>query len=140
MKTLLFYSNLLLLGLLAGCQTTAQKQETATDEVIIAIKTEPVTEAVRSEPIYVSGTVASSDEAKLSFKIGGIVQRILVEEGQSVRKGQLLASLDQTEISAQVNQAQYATEKAERDQQAGAEYATGYRRNAGTNAKRHDRL
>jgi multidrug efflux system membrane fusion protein len=116
MKTILLYSNLFLLGALAACQTTAQKQEATTDEVIIATKTEPVTEAIRAEPIYVSGTVASSDEAKLSFKIGGIVQRILVEEGQTVRKGQLLASLDQTEISAQVNQAQYATEKAERDQ------------------------
>jgi membrane fusion protein, multidrug efflux system len=116
MKTTLLYSNLLLLGAMAACQTAAQKQEATTDEVIIAIKTEPVTEAVRSEPIFVSGTVASSDEAKLSFKIGGIIRRILVEEGQTVRKGQLLASLDQTEINAQVSQAQYATEKAERDQ------------------------
>lgn len=40
---------------------------------------------------------------------------MLVDEGQSVRKGQLLATLDLIEINAQVSQARLANEKAERD-------------------------
>ncbi len=59
--------------------------------------------------------MASSEEAKLSFKIGGIIQKIYVAEGQKVGKGQLLASLNMTEIDAQVSQAKYGVEKAERD-------------------------
>jgi membrane fusion protein, multidrug efflux system len=51
----------------------------------------------------------------LSFKIGGVIQRIYVEEGDVVRAGQLLASLDKTEIDAQVSQAKQALQKAERD-------------------------
>lgn len=107
---------LFLIFSLAACNQEKTAQKPMIDEAVIAIKSVSVTQSVRAEPIYVSGTVASSDEAKLSFKIGGIVQRITVREGETVRKGQLLAALDQTEITAQVSQAQYATEKAERDQ------------------------
>ncbi|MPR33218.1 efflux RND transporter periplasmic adaptor subunit [Salmonirosea aquatica] len=114
MKFSLFFP--LLLFIFAACQQEKAAQKAVADEVVIATQSVPVTQSVRAEPIYVSGAVASSDEAKLSFKIGGIVQRITVREGETVRKGQLLAILDQTEITAQVSQAQYATEKAERDQ------------------------
>jgi RND family efflux transporter MFP subunit len=46
-----------------------------------------------------------------------VVQQVLVEEGQQVRQGQLLASLNTTEIDAQVRQVQLSVEKAERDNQ-----------------------
>ncbi|WP_037328460.1 efflux RND transporter periplasmic adaptor subunit [Runella zeae] len=92
----------------------AQK-ETSTEEVLVPISLSPVQTVSRSEGITASGLVASSEEARLSFKIGGIIQKIYVAEGQKVRKGQLLASLNLTEIDAQVNQAQYGVEKAERD-------------------------
>ncbi len=114
MKFSLFFP--LLIFIFAACRQEKAEQKAIADEVVIATRSVPVTQSVRAEPIYVSGVVASADEAKLSFKIGGIVQRITVREGETVRKGQLLAVLDQTEIAAQVSQAQYATEKAERDQ------------------------
>ncbi len=52
---------------------------------------------------------------KLSFKIGGIIKNIFVDEGQRVYKAQKLTELDLSEIKAQVNQAQSAFEKAKRD-------------------------
>ncbi len=67
--------------------------------------------------IQASGVVASDNESKPAFKIGGVVAEMFVEEGAFVKKGQLLASLNQTEISAQVNQANEAVAKAERDLQ-----------------------
>lgn len=72
---------------------------------------------VTSEPIPIeaSGILGSKSKVNLSFKIGGIVQRIYVEEGQSVRAGQLLATLNLSEINAQVNRAKNAMIKAERD-------------------------
>jgi len=54
-------------------------------------------------------------EQKLSFKTGGIIRKIFVSEGQSVYRGNILASLDLSEIQSQVNQAREALEKAERD-------------------------
>ena len=92
-----------------------EKITTANDEVVVPIKLAPVSTVVRSEPVVASGLVSSAQEARLSFKVGGIINQLFVEEGQSVRKGQLLATLDLTEINAQVSQAQLANEKAERD-------------------------
>ena len=57
------------------------------------------------ESIFASGKLASKEEAKLSFKTGGIIKRIYVREGQVVKKGQLLAELDLEEIKAQTQQA-----------------------------------
>ncbi|WP_315820589.1 efflux RND transporter periplasmic adaptor subunit [Paraflavitalea speifideaquila] len=62
-----------------------------------------------------SGTIASTSQATLSFKTGGIISKIYVKEGDHVAKGQLLATLDLTEINAQVQQAVQGSEKAQRD-------------------------
>ncbi|MBX2841346.1 MAG: efflux RND transporter periplasmic adaptor subunit [Flammeovirgaceae bacterium] len=73
--------------------------------------------SLSKEPIVIdaSGILGSKAEVKMSFKLGGIIQKIFVEEGQSVKAGQLLASLNMSEIDAQVNQAKNAVEKAKRD-------------------------
>lgn len=66
-------------------------------------------------PIHVGGLMGTENEARLSFKTGGIIQRIHVKVGDAVRSGQLLATLDLTEINSGVNQAQLALDKAQRD-------------------------
>lgn len=96
-------------------RSPAEKTTEAADETVVPVKLSPVSTVVRAEPVVASGLVSSAQEARLSFKIGGIITRMFVDEGQSVRKGQVLATLDLTEINAQVSQAQLATEKAERD-------------------------
>lgn len=104
--------------LMAACgKKENQKQEaaSATDETLTPVQLTKIETVSRSESIVASGLVASSEEAKLSFKIGGVIQKIYVTEGQKVGKGQLLASLNMTEIDAQVSQAKYSVEKAERD-------------------------
>jgi RND family efflux transporter MFP subunit len=73
-----------------------------------------VREAV-AVPVHTSGKLASPSEATLSFKVGGLVGQILVNEGESVEAGHLLADLKGDEIDAQVAQAKSAFEKAERD-------------------------
>ncbi|KAB7731939.1 efflux RND transporter periplasmic adaptor subunit [Rudanella paleaurantiibacter] len=101
-----------------GSKAEAPNQTAATDnlnETVVPVRLAPVQVVQRAEPIRVSGLLSSAEEARLSFKIGGIINRTYVEEGQTVRKGQLLATLDLTEINAQVNQAELAAEKSERD-------------------------
>lgn len=110
-------SSLLLSLLLISCnkKDETQQKTTETDEVLVPVSLTKVDQATRSESIVASGLVASSEEARLSFKIGGIIQKVYVTEGQKVSQGQLLASLNTTEIDAQVNQAKYGVEKSERD-------------------------
>ena len=117
MKTNQFiFFGLVLLSLASCKQEYAQNaQPTKTTAKRVAVQ-ELVSD---SKPIALiaSGVLASESEMNLSFKVGGIVQSVLVREGQSVQRGQLLARLDLAEINAQVSQARNALKKAERDLQ-----------------------
>lgn len=92
-----------------------KKTESVVTDDAITIKTQPVSIINYSPMLEYSGMMASTSEAKLSFKIGGVISRIYVKEGDHVSKGQLLATLDLTEINAQVQQAMQASEKSQRD-------------------------
>lgn len=81
----------------------------------IAVKTVPVQAYGATSSIPATGIVSSDTESRLSFKTGGIIQKIYTDEGERVQKGQLLAKLDLTEITAQVTQAQFGIDKAKRD-------------------------
>lgn len=67
--------------------------------------------------IKASGQLTTDDETILSFKTGGIVRSINVQEGDAVNKGQVLATLDLTEIDALLSQAHLNYDKANRDYQ-----------------------
>ena len=66
-------------------------------------------------PIDTNGIVVAKHEMRLSFKLGGVVRRIYVQEGDVVKKGQRLAEIELTEVSAQMEQAQQLADKAARD-------------------------
>ena len=82
----------------------------------IPVKIQSVATGTYSRPLQFSGLIASNSEARLSFKIGGMISRIYVKEGDHIVPGQLLATLDLTEIDAQVGQATQNVEKAQRDE------------------------
>jgi RND family efflux transporter MFP subunit len=65
--------------------------------------------------ITTSGQVTTDDETILGFKTAGVVDKVFVQAGDAVKKGQLLARLDPTEINALVSQARLGLEKAQRD-------------------------
>jgi multidrug efflux system membrane fusion protein len=91
------------------------KIEVETGETAVAVSLQPVKTVSIALPVSASGLVSTKNEARLAFKIGGVVKGIYVSEGQSVQKGQLLASLDLTEIEAQVSQAKNNVDKLKRD-------------------------
>jgi membrane fusion protein, multidrug efflux system len=102
---------LAVLAQLVGCQ---RAEPTATVRPT-PVKLAAVTAGSALPPLDVTGVVATRDEMRLSFKVGGIVQRVAVREGDSVKQGQVLAQLDPTEIAAQVEQSRQMATKAERD-------------------------
>lgn len=81
----------------------------------VPIRTAPITTEAFAAPIIATGTLGASAETPLGFKIGGVISRIAVDEGDNVTAGQLLAVVDQGEIDAAVTKAQAAVTKAERD-------------------------
>ena len=111
-----YLPSFLLILALASCGKKQQTQEAAAlSTEIIPVRIISVLQENSSEPVRASGLLASETEARLSFKTGGVIQKVYVKEGDKVSKGQLLAMLNLTEINAQVQQANESVKKAERD-------------------------
>ncbi len=98
--------------IVSSCKNNQTQEQTDTK---IQVKTYSVSEKEMAFPIHSSGKLSLKEEIKLSFKTGGIIKIMHVDEGQEVRKGDILAELNLEEITASVKQAQLALEKAERD-------------------------
>ncbi|MCB9081009.1 MAG: efflux RND transporter periplasmic adaptor subunit [Lewinellaceae bacterium] len=105
--------------LVQACKGSAAEEAPAAipADRAIPVAVSPVELASLVVPIQVAGIVSSSNEARPAFKTGGVIARVLVGEGDFVREGQLLATLNPTEIKAQVQQASEAVDKAQRDLQ-----------------------
>ncbi len=93
----------------------SEQENTEEIKKAIPVKTVSVKKEKLSLPIHTSGKLSSAKEIKLSFKTPGIIQKILVNEGRSVKRGTILAQLDLSEINSQVTQANQGYEKAQRD-------------------------
>ncbi len=75
------------------------------------------------------GTLQGGRRVDLSFRVSGPIKKILVDKGVSVKKGDLLAALDQRDFQTQLRQAQSAQAQAQ------AQY-----NDAQTNFKRYENL
>ncbi|WP_020538501.1 efflux RND transporter periplasmic adaptor subunit [Lewinella cohaerens] len=96
--------------IVSACTTQAQNRQpsAAAKKVAAASATQ-----INFQPtVFATGPLAAAAEAKLSFKTGGIIAKVLVREGQKVRKGQLLAELRLDEIQAQQQQANLGEDQA----------------------------
>lgn len=112
-NNLKFYSFVLLI-MLIGCKANDTSTEFKIDETIL-VSVIPIEKGVGSSQTEASGLFSTDDETLLSFKNGGIINHIYVNEGDKVKKGQLLAALDMTELNAKERQLKAAMNKAERD-------------------------
>jgi RND family efflux transporter MFP subunit len=100
---------------LSGCANGGAEEPASAADQRAVVRAAPVTDTVLARPIVATGTVAPADEAALGFKVGGVIERIAVDEGDAVRAGQTLASLDLREIDAALARARSGATKAERD-------------------------
>lgn len=91
------------------------KEEKQQAEDFIPVQTAKVYKSSLIKPIITSGKVEASLEAKLSFKIPGIIESINYDEGDVVGKGSVIASLNLSEVKANGAKAEQCYEKAKRD-------------------------
>ena len=103
--------------LLAGCSAGADAQAVPAPQDAIPVRVATVRHAAArgSNLVSATGTLGGKEEVALAFKIGGVIERIAVDEGNAVRAGQVLAQLRPTEIAAQLSTAEQARQKAARD-------------------------
>jgi HlyD family secretion protein len=69
-----------------------------------------------AKSVVATGKVTPIIKVEVKSKASGIVKKLLVDYGDHVKKGQLLAQLDKIEIEAQVAQSKAALEAAEANQ------------------------
>jgi membrane fusion protein, multidrug efflux system len=101
--------------LLAACGQSAPESTPKPTPV----RVQPATTGPATPTIGTNGIVAPKDEIRLSFKVGGVIKSLRVQEGDEVKKGQTLAEIELTEVNAQVEQASQMAEKAHRDLERG---------------------
>ncbi len=117
MNRLVLVSPLLALLALPGCSVTeATAQEVpvtpALSVAIAAVDRSPI-----RERLTLPGLVYPRETYELGFPMGGVVTQVLVREGEHVVRGQILARLDASAVSAQRDQAASGLQRAERDLQ-----------------------
>jgi RND family efflux transporter MFP subunit len=100
---------------LTGCEKSAARAAEPTAERVIPVTLTHVAKGPLKRSVRAAGVLKEKRELDLSFKVPGVVSRVLVEEGAKVKRGQLLAVLDPTEVEAGAAQAQEVYVKAERD-------------------------
>ena len=120
--TLGIVSALVTLGAgLAGCAPSshsAPPQEASSAKrtappvpvTVVAVQAVPAAPTLRA-----SGRVTHDHDLKLGFKTGGVIKEVLVDEGDRVTAGQIIARLDPREIDAAVAAYSAGVSKAQRD-------------------------
>ncbi len=88
----IFLSAIVVALVISGCSGRADNQ----NDTAIKVEVEQAMAADASQVFAYSGTIEESETIPLSFSSVGTVSKVFVSEGSAVKKGQLLATLDNT--------------------------------------------
>jgi len=93
-----------LIGLMAGGAVFVSRANAPVAKT--ELRTQAITKGSVIQSVAVSGSVAASNQTKMSFKTAGKIAAVYVSVGQQVTAGQALAKLDTTDLEAALAQAQ----------------------------------
>ncbi|WP_084785788.1 efflux RND transporter periplasmic adaptor subunit [Psychrobacter urativorans] len=101
-----------------GVSSTQNKDASATadtpEQTVLSVETIQPSQDNIGNTLSADGTISAKDIATVSGKVNGVaIERILVEAGQSVKAGQVLAVFDTAALQQQVLQAQADVSEAE---------------------------
>jgi RND family efflux transporter MFP subunit len=86
----------IIIALMAGCGKAKTTQ--SIQEKTVKVITVKVSQSQSSYTLRYSGTIEASQTIPLSFQTTGTVEKIYVEVGDMVKKGQLLATVDNSDM------------------------------------------
>ena len=105
-------SGVLALMLVAGSACTGKKVAAKLAAVaagtVTPVEVMPIERRDLVENLSLVGSVAANESAQVRAEIAGIVREVALEEGQQVKKGQLLVKIEDAEIAAQTEEAESA--------------------------------
>jgi len=102
---------------LYGCRgelpaSAAQDKPKAQAPPAREVRLVPAAERALPRTVTVTGTLAADDQITLSSKVAGRLEKIDIDLGSRVRRGQPIAQLDQTDFKHRVDQAEAALQQA----------------------------
>lgn len=103
------------LALVAACRSdypASAKQTVSDAKGAKTVKLAPVEQLAVGQKVEVNGTLTPYDQATVSLKVPGRLSVITVDLGSVVRKGQLIAQVEQQDYKLRVSQAEAALQQA----------------------------
>jgi len=99
------------LAILVGCGGNSKQGNETAKMVNVSV----CRDASELPPTSFTGLVRSADLVNVAFRVSGTISRVVVKEGDYVKKGQLLAILDDRDYQVQLNatKAEYESVKAD---------------------------
>jgi len=97
-----------LLSFSIGCKSQEKEKEP-----VVSVQTTPAERAPISQTVTAEAVVFPLEQATVAPKITSTVKRFLVQRGTRVKKGQLLAELENTDLSAAAESSKGDFEQAE---------------------------
>lgn len=100
----------------AGKDNLAKKTPQASSEVVPVLAVEVVRPTIQNafDTVSADGVIAGRELAYVGTKVSGVaIEQVLVREGDTVKKGQVLALLDSTQLAGDVAQVRAALEEAQ---------------------------
>ena len=99
--------------ILAGCgKKDAPVQAGTKQEPLLVVKTAVVESRPVSRVVQLTGSLVPDDTINVVFEVPGHINSISADFGQAVRQGQVLAQLDRTELTLQLDRAKAAVNQA----------------------------
>lgn len=107
---------LVLFAIAAGAGGCGKKANSKTkgkngDKLVVPVEIAAITSGDIAAYFTGTATIGAEEETGVVAKVGGVVKEILVEEGQYVKEGAVLAKLDDEKISVQLAQARASLDK-----------------------------
>ncbi len=90
----------------------ADKGEKGADGPVREVRLARAEEGRLARTVAVSGTLAADEQAQLGFKVAGRLERMLVDIGSPVRRGQVVARLAPIDFELKTRQAETALQQA----------------------------
>ena len=98
MRRVLFYP--IIVGLLFAIVSCGQNVQT--EQKSVWVKCDTVRPLISSEHLSFPAQVKAAEVVNMAFKVSGILERVFVEEGKTVRQGELIAQLDARDYALQL--------------------------------------
>lgn len=115
-KAMIFFVALSFLPLLVGCKDrTGQVTAQVKRQIVSGVEVSKVLPSLADEYYETSGTVRPDRSSVVASRVMGVVTSLKVREGDRVRAGQLLLTLDDSDMAQKVKAAEKAVEAADQN-------------------------